>query len=65
VWSRHRAGPGGHIVERSCSDGRRRYLVEVESESDPATGRRRQLSAGTFRTKRAAQERLARVLIQG
>jgi len=58
-------GPGGHIVERSGSDGRLRYMVKVESDPDPATGRRRQLSAGTFRTKRAAQERLAQVLSQG
>ena len=58
-------GPGAHIRVRKGSDGRPRYLVSVESEPDPATGERRQSSAGTFRTKREAEQRLAEVVSVG
>ena len=58
-------GVGGHIRERSSSDGKRRYQVTIELERDLATGVRRQMSGGTFRTKREAQERVAELLVQG
>ena len=50
-------GPGAHIRVRKGSDGRARYMVAVETEADPATGLRRQVSAGTYRTKREAEQR--------
>jgi integrase len=40
-------------------------LVAVESGAVPATGQRRQLSAGTYRTKREAERRLAEVVAGG
>jgi integrase len=58
-------GAGGHISERVGADGKRRYLVKIELDRDPATGRRRQQSAGTFRTKRDAQEALATAIADG
>ena len=59
------SGPGGHIVERVGADGTKRHLVKVELEADPATGRRRQVSGGTYKTKREAQERLAALITLG
>lgn len=58
-------GAGGHIVERLSADGKKRYLVKLELEPDPSSGRRRQTSGGTFRTKREAQERLAMLIALG
>ncbi len=58
-------GAGGHITERLAADGKRRYLVKVELDRDPATGARRQKSIGTYRTKRDAQEALAGVISGG
>jgi len=40
-------------------------MVAVETEADPATGLRRQVSAGTYRTKREAEQRLAEVVAGG
>ena len=48
-------GPGAHIRARKGRDGRTRYMVTVESEIDPSTGKRRQVSVGTYRTKREAK----------
>jgi integrase len=58
-------GAGGHITERLAADGKRRYLVKVELDRDPSTGRRRQRSIGTYRTKREAQEALAAAIATG
>jgi integrase len=40
-------------------------MVTVETEPDPATGQRRQVSAGTYRTKREAEQRKAEVVAAG
>ena len=40
-------------------------MVTVESEIDPSTGKRRQVSAGTYRTKRDAEQRKAEVVASG
>lgn len=58
-------GSGGHISERVGTDGKRRHMVKIEVDRDRATGRRRQQSAGTFRTKRDAQEALATAIADG
>lgn len=58
-------GPGGHIRDRVGADGKRRYAVVFELEADPATGKRRTVSGGTFRTKREAQEKLAEGIVEG
>ena len=59
------SGPGGHVVERVAADGKKRYLVKMELHADPGSGRRRQVSGGTFRTKREAQVRLAELIGTG
>ena len=59
------SGPGGHVVERLAANGKKRYLVKMELDVDPATGRRRQVSGGTFRTKREAQLRVAQLISTG
>ncbi|MFN0090107.1 MAG: hypothetical protein ACKVWR_07560 [Acidimicrobiales bacterium] len=37
----------------------------METAPDPATGRRKQVSAGTYRTKREAEQRVAEVVSSG
>ncbi len=40
-------------------------MVTVETETDPSTGKRQQVSAGTYRTKREAEQRKAEVVASG